>query len=138
MVDVFSPEDRSLIMAKIKSRDTKPELVLRRTLWAAGARGWRCHRTDLPGRPDIAFGPAQLAVFVDGAFWHGHPSKYKEGQSGDFWDRKIAANMARDREADIALEGLGWAPLRLWDFEVMADPPAAATQVQERLHELGP
>ncbi|MGI8731365.1 MAG: hypothetical protein ACR2LK_15525 [Solirubrobacteraceae bacterium] len=60
-------------MARVKGRDTGPEVTLRRALYAAGVRGWRCHRKSLPGRPDVAFGPARLAVFVDGAFWHGHP-----------------------------------------------------------------
>jgi DNA mismatch endonuclease (patch repair protein) len=136
MPDVFNPEERSRIMARIKNRDTAPEISLRRAMWALGIRGWRCHRKDLPGRPDIAFGPARLAVFVDGAFWHGHPSKYKAGQSGEFWDRKIAENTARDRRADSALEELGWTTLRLWDFEVTADPLAAADTVRARLYEV--
>lgn len=136
MPDVFTPEERSRIMAGIRVRDTGPEVALRRAMWALGIRGWRCDRKDLPGRPDIAFFRARLAVFVDGAFWHGHPSKYKAGQSGDFWDRKIAENTARDRRADNALAGLGWATVRLWDFEVNADPMAAASQVRTRLFEL--
>ena len=133
MPDVFSQEERSRIMGRIKSRDTKPELALRRALWAIGVRGWRCHRRDLPGRPDVAFGPAKLAVFVDGAFWHGHPSKYKAGQSGEFWDRKIAENAARDRRANAELAALGWTVIRLWDFEVLKDPLEAASRVKEDL-----
>lgn len=133
MPDVFSPQERSRIMSRIKARDTKPELALRRALWALGVRGWRCQRRDLPGRPDIAFGPAKLAVFVDGAFWHGHPSKYRAGQSGEFWDRKIAQNEARDRRADADLAALGWSVIRLWDFEVTRDPVEAARRVRRNL-----
>src|SRR3954470_5771021 len=83
--DPLSPEKRSRLMSKVKTRDTAPELTLRKALWAGGVRGWRCHRRDLPGRPDLAFGRLRCAVFVDGAFWHGHPSKFRPGKSGDFW-----------------------------------------------------
>lgn len=124
-------------MSRIKSRDTGPELALRRALWKLGIRGWRCHRKDLPGRPDIAFGPAKLAVFVYGAFWHGHPSKYKAGQSGEFWDLKIAGNLARDDRANAELAAIGWAVIRLWDFEVTKDPHDAAERVKESLSALG-
>lgn len=137
MPDVFSQAERSRIMGLVKNRDTEPELALRRALWAIGVRGWRCHRGDLPGRPDIAFGPAKLAVFVDGACWHGHPSKYKHGQSGEFWDRKIAANIARDSRVNAELAAIGWTVIRLWDFEVMKDPPGAASRVKDGLSTLG-
>lgn len=123
-------------MAGIRVRDTGPEVSLRRAMWALGLRGWRCDRKDLPGRPDIAFSRARLAVFVDGAFWHGHPSKFKKGHSGEFWDRKIAQNQARDQRADTALVERGWTPLRIWDFEVVANPDAAATRVRTRISEL--
>lgn len=92
MADFLSKETRSRVMARIRSRDTKPELALRRALHAAGVRGWRLHRRDLPGRPDLAFGPARLAVFVDGAFWHGHPDYFTPGKSGAYWDAKMARN----------------------------------------------
>ena len=137
MPDVFSQAERSRIMGLVKNRDTEPELALRRALWALGVRGWRCHRGDLPGRPDVAFGPAKLAVFVDGAFWHGHPSKYKPGQSGEFWDRKIAGNVARDDRANAELAEIGWTVIRLWDFEVMKDPVGTASRVKESLSALG-
>ena len=136
MADVFNPEERSRIMSRVKNRDTGPELALRRALWALGVRGWRCHRKDLPGRPDIAFGRQKLAVFVDGAFWHGHPSKYKVGQSGEFWDRKIAANMARDESVNTELALRGWTVLRIWDFEVLGDSTLAACQIKQRLSDL--
>jgi DNA mismatch endonuclease, patch repair protein len=121
------------MMSKVKTRDTAPELTLRKALWAHGVRGWRCHRRDLPGRPDLAFGRLRCAVFVDGAFWHGHPSKFRPGKSGDFWDRKIERNRARDREVAEALEADGWIVLRLWDFEVHDDPAAAAGRVKQLL-----
>jgi DNA mismatch endonuclease (patch repair protein) len=87
----------------------------------------------LPGKPDLAFGRARLAVFVDGGFWHGHPTKYWQGRSGDYWDQKIARNQARDRRVDAELADAGWRSLRVWDFEVEADPSAAAERVKEAL-----
>jgi len=61
-----------------------------------------------------------LAVFVDGAFWHGHPSKFQAGKSGRFWDEKIERNRARDRAVDRALDDQGWRVARLWDFEILS------------------
>lgn len=121
-------------MARVKGRDTKPELALRRALYRTGLRGWRCHRASLPGKPDLAFGRARVAVFVDGGFWHGHPSKYWPGRSGPYWDHKIARNQARDRRVDAELDAVGWTSLRLWDFEVERDPDSAAERVIHALN----
>lgn len=107
-------------MSRVRNRDTAPELALRRGLFAAGVRGWRCHPKSIPGHPDIAFVGKRIAVFVDGAFWHGHPDHYW-GQSGRFWDEKIERNRARDRRIDAELSGDGWEVLRIWDFEVERD-----------------
>ncbi len=120
-------------MARVRVRDTAPELLLRRALWAAGVRGWRLHLKTLPGKPDVAFVGRKLAVFVDGAFWHGHPDYY-HGQSGPFWDAKIATNRERDARVNAQLESLGWEVLRLWDFEVEKDPEACAARVSASLN----
>jgi DNA mismatch endonuclease, patch repair protein len=133
MPDTYSAEVRSRVMARVKSRDTGPELVLRRALYRRGLRGWRCHRSDLPGKPDLTFGPARLAVFVDGGFWHGHPSKWWLGRSGSYWDTKITRNIERDRRVDSELADAGWRVLRLWDFEIVRDPEAAGEQVARRV-----
>lgn len=117
-------------MASVRGRDTRPELVLRRALFAIGVRGWRCHRRDLPGRPDLAFGRRRVAVFVDGGFWHGHPSKYWPGRSGEYWDMKIERNKARDSAVNEQLRQSGWRVIRLWDFEIEADPLEAAGRVK--------
>lgn len=119
-------------MARVRTRDTAPEVALRRALHAAGVRGWRLHRRDLPGRPDLAWLGRRLAVFVDGAFWHGHPDYYR-GQSGPFWDEKIAANRARDARVDSALREAGWDVVRLWDFEVERDLENCVERVQAAL-----
>ena len=115
-------------MRAVKSRDTTPELALRGALSAAGVRGYRLHRKNLPGRPDIAFGRARLAVFVDGAFWHGHESKPLPATNRNYWKAKIDRNVARDRAADASLAAMGWTVIRIWDFEVRqdADTPAEA------------
>jgi DNA mismatch endonuclease, patch repair protein len=104
-------------MARVKTRDTAPELLLRRALWAAGIRGWRVDSRGISGRPDLAWKGRRIAIFVDGAFWHGHPDHYW-GQSGEFWDQKIARNRDRDRRVNAELIDDGWTVLRFWDFEV--------------------
>jgi DNA mismatch endonuclease (patch repair protein) len=131
-MDPLTVERRSQLMARVRTRDTAPEVALRRALWALGVRGWRLHAKDLPGKPDIAFRRARLAVFVDGGFWHGHPSVY-HGQSGTFWDEKIARNRARDEHVNAELASAGWRVLRLWDFEVERDIDACAEHVRAAL-----
>jgi DNA mismatch endonuclease, patch repair protein len=120
-------------MSAVKGKNTNPELVLRRALYAAGARGWRCHYARVPGRPDLAWPRRRLAVFVDGAFWHGHPSRHRPGRSGSYWDEKIAANVERDRRVDADLESRGWTVLRVWDFEIRSDLAAAVESVMKAL-----
>src|SRR5262245_50441051 len=120
-------------MSRIRSRDTKPEIALRKELFASGVRGWRCHPRGLPGKPDIAFTRWKLAVFVDGCFWHGHPDYFTPGKSGEYWDAKIARTQERDRLANDALAQAGWKVLRLWDFEVEADAGACAGRVRDIL-----
>src|SRR4051794_14231179 len=101
MPDKMTPKERSALMARVRTRNTAPEIALRRALCAAGIRGYRLHR-PLPGRPDLTFGKARLCVFVDGAFWHGHPDYYR-GRSGEFWNRKIARNRERDERVNHEL-----------------------------------
>lgn len=120
-------------MAAVRSTDTAPELALRRALYAAGVRGWRCHYAGVSGKPDLAWPSLQVAVFVDGAFWHGHPSRHRPGRSGSYWDAKIARNVERDREHDAALAEAGWSVVRVWDFEVRRDLPGVAERVTHAL-----
>jgi DNA mismatch endonuclease (patch repair protein) len=120
-------------MARIRSKNTKPELALRRALWAAGARGWRCHPKRVPGRPDLAFSRACLAVFIDGRFWHGHPDYFTFGKSGAYWDAKIKRTQERDAAADEALTQAGWRVIRFWDFEVENGLEECVTEVLEAL-----
>ena len=122
-------------MAAVKGKNTTPEVALRRALYAEGIRGWRCHYRRAPGTPDLAWPGLRVAVFVDGAFWHGHPSRHKPGRSGEFWDRKIARNVERDREADTALATTGWLVIRAWDFEVRQDPSGVVARITLALGE---
>jgi DNA mismatch endonuclease (patch repair protein) len=87
----------------------------------------------LPGKPDLAFGRAKLAVFVDGCFWHGHPDFFTPGKSGEYWDAKIARTKQRDRQANESLTSMGWEVLRFWDFEVELEPEQCVGRVAEAL-----
>jgi DNA mismatch endonuclease (patch repair protein) len=124
-------------MSGIRGKDTKPELVLRHALWAAGLRGWRCNWRGPDGRIDVAFTRWRVAVFVDGSFWHGHPSKWQPGRWSGYWDEKIKRNMARDVRQNAALLAAGWTVLRVWDTEIEQDPGMAVTRVRDALRRAG-
>ena len=121
MADHLSVEGRSRVMAAIRSKDTKPELAVRFGLRVAGASGYRIHVKTLPGKPDIAFTRWRVAVFVDGAYWHGHPEHFKPDTAARYWREKIARTQQRDQAADLALREAGWMVVRCWDFEVKVD-----------------
>lgn len=114
------------------SRETEPELMLRRQLHASGAR-FRLHRQLAPAcRPDIVLPRHQLAVFVDGCFWHGcplHGTLTFSGPNATLWREKLARNQARDRSASAVAERLGWTVVRVWECAVRSDPSAAAMHV---------
>ncbi len=110
MLDLIPPsESRSRNMAAIKSRNTRPELQVRRRLHAAGFR-FRLHRRDLPGKPDLVFPRQKIAVFVHGCFWHGHICKEARRPRSNltYWSPKIEGNMVRDRKSANSLRRLGW------------------------------
>ena len=121
-------------MAAVKSQNTGPEIQLRKALFKYGVRGWRCNYKKAPGRPDIAWPARRVAVFVDGAFWHGHPSRHKPGRSGEYWDLKIRKNVERDRRVDRELRKDGWEVLRIWDFEIRKDLSSVVKRVVEALN----
>jgi DNA mismatch endonuclease (patch repair protein) len=129
VTDTRTPEQRRRIMAAVKSRNTGPDVELRKALYARGLRGWRCDYKWALGCPDIAWPARRVAVFVDGAFWHGHPSRHKPGRSGEYWDRKIEQNVARDRRVNRELGESGWSVLRIWDFEIRKDLEGVVTRV---------
>jgi DNA mismatch endonuclease (patch repair protein) len=116
-------------MSAVRQRDTGPEIRLRQALWAHGVRGWRCHYSKVPGKPDLAWPGLRIAIFVDGAFWHGHPSRHRPGRSGEYWDTKIRNNVERDRRVDADLSSRGWHVLRFWDFEIRRDLDAVVDRI---------
>jgi DNA mismatch endonuclease (patch repair protein) len=119
-------------MSRNRSRDTKPELLLRRALWAAGLR-YRT-RTGVRGKPDVVFTRARVAVFVDGCFWHACPQHYCEPLSNaEYWKRKIERNRERDAAVTSALEADGWTVLRFWEHEVMTDLVVVVGKVTARV-----
>ena len=106
-------------MRAVKGKDTKPELAVRRMVHAAGYR-YRLHRKDLPGRPDLVFGPRKKVIFVHGCFWHSHSDGVCKAASvpkarADYWAAKLEANKARDARNVKALEGSGWRVLTVWE-----------------------
>ncbi|MFE5481940.1 very short patch repair endonuclease [Streptomyces sp. NPDC056527] len=123
-------------MSKQRSRNTDVEMALRRALHASGFR-YRVHRRPLKGvrrEADIVFGPAKVAVFVDGCFWHGCPEHATwPKRNSAFWREKIEKNRMRDANTDARLAEAGWVPLRVWEHEA-ADEAAArvAAIVMER------
>ena len=124
-------------MARFKSTNTRPELALRRELRAAGITGYRVHMPGLPGRPDVVFTRWRVVVFVDGEFWHGHPSAFRFGTKGEYWDKKIARNRARDKACNLALSEAGWVIVRVWARDVERDPASVARLVAKALEAAG-
>lgn len=120
-------------MSRVRGKNTRPELALRRALHAAGVRGWRCHVRSIVGTPDIAWKGRRVVVFVDSAFWHGHPSRFTPGRLPGRWDEKIAGNRRRDSEVNARLEADGWNVIRVWDFEIDADVDACVSRIRDQL-----
>lgn len=116
-MDVVDPKTRSRMMAGIRGKDTRPEILVRRALFAAGFR-FRLHRRDLPGAPDIVMAGRRTAIFVHGCFWHQHKAcKFAKlpASRREFWASKLSGNVARDSAAVRALEVEGWRVLRVWE-----------------------
>lgn len=118
-MDTRTPEQRRRIMRAVKSKDTKPELAVRRLLYSLGYR-YRLHPKGLPGRPDIAFLGRRKAIFVHGCFWHGHEcAKGRSPKSRlEYWQPKLEQNATRDRTKMEQLESLGWQSLVIWQCEI--------------------
>jgi DNA mismatch endonuclease (patch repair protein) len=117
-----TPMTRSEVMSRIRKKDTKPELRVRKVLWAMGYR-YRLHRTDLPGTPDLVFVRQRKVVFVHGCFWHQHGchlSKLPKSNT-QYWHPKLRRNVERDAAARSALESAGWKTLVIWECESKRD-----------------
>jgi len=132
-------------MSAVRSKNTQPELMLRRELHVRGLR-YRLH-TDMPGRPDIVFIRVRLAVFVDGDFWHGHgwrergfasfEEQFASHRDPEKWRAKIRSNVDRDLRVDVALQGAGWDVVRVLESQVRADVAGVANHLQDMLRARG-
>lgn len=128
MSDVMTPEQRSRCMSRIRGANTSVELRLRLSLWRAGLR-YRLGRR-LPGRPDLTFVGARVAVFVDGCFWHACPAHGVAPKSNAlFWKTKIGGNVERDAQVNRILREDGWTVIRLWEHDVEDDLPRCVRKV---------
>ena len=130
MVDVHTREQRSRNMAAIRSKDTEPEMKVRRIAHVLGYR-FRLHRRDLPGTPDLVFPRHRKIIEVRGCYWHMHDCKYGRvtpKTNAEFWQAKRCGNVERDHRNDAALKVLGWQVLVIWECETK-DLPRLAERV---------
>ena len=126
--------DRSAVMRAVKSRDTGPELQVRKLLRAI-APGYRVNRADLPGKPDIVYGRRRLAIFVHGCFWHGHScprGARRPKANAEYWQEKIARNRARDEKTLAAYAAMGWRTLVIFECE-LKDSGALSARLMQAL-----
>jgi DNA mismatch endonuclease, patch repair protein len=129
--------DRAAVMRAVKSRDTGPERAMRAILWPL-ASGYRLHRADLPGKPDIVYAGRKLAIFVHGCFWHGHdcPRGARAPKTNaDYWAAKIARNRARDERTLAALSAMGWRTLVVYECE-LKDRASLVARLDQALNAL--
>ncbi|MBA3899476.1 MAG: very short patch repair endonuclease [Bacteroidetes bacterium] len=115
--------ERSRLMARIKGKNTKPELILRKAFWSRGIR-YRLNVAKLPGKPDIVIRKYKLIIFIDGEFWHGYnweDKKLKLKSNRDYWINKIEGNMKRDKVNNHLLQQQGYTVLIFWEKEINSD-----------------
>lgn len=136
MADTLSPAERSVRMSLIRSKDTKPELLVRKALWAAGHR-YRLHAKGLPGKPDLVFPGLGTVVFVHGCYWHAHSCQKGRipAQNSRFWQEKFLANKARDKRNSQRLRRAGWSVLTVWECS-LADEGSRKMAIAKLLHAL--
>lgn len=132
---MFTPEKRSEVMRRVRSKNTKPEVFVRSMLHRMGYR-FRLHRKDLPGNPDIVLPKHRAVVFVHGCFWHQHPGCRKATipqNNRDYWEKKLERNVERDRAARQTLSEQGWKVLTVWECEIPRDEEELRKQLYEKL-----
>lgn len=119
-MDIWDKKKRSEVMSKIRSKNTKPEILLRKALFGKGYR-YRINDKRLPGKPDIVLPKYKTVIFVNGCFWHGHEECKKSilpVSNVDFWREKIHSNINRDKNNTLLLENTGWKVLTIWECEL--------------------
>ena len=120
LTDRMMPEKRSALMSRVRTKNTRPEMIVRRTIHAAGLR-FRLHRRDLPGKPDIVLPALRVAIFVHGCFWHSHScakGRNRPQTNVNFWDEKLGRNAKRDRAAEATLADIGWSVIVIWECDL--------------------
>jgi DNA mismatch endonuclease Vsr len=134
MADTISPQKRSEVMRRVRGKNTSIEIQFRKALWAAGLRGYRVNLRKLPGNPDVVFGPAKVAIFIDGCYWHGCPKHCRMPSSNrEYWETKIGRNIQRDKTNRAALRKAGWRVLRFWEHEIKKSPERAALRTAREI-----
>jgi len=131
-LQVSEPTAKS--MRANRATETRPEVKLRRALWAAGLRGYRKNVRRLPGAPDVVFGPSKVCVFLHGCFWHGCERcsrNLKPRKNAAYWEAKIARNRERDRRNEEALAADGWQVLTIWECELKESLASFVERVRE-------
>jgi len=118
-MDVFTADRRSAVMRSVKSKDTQPELEVRKLAHSLGFR-FRLHRKDLPGQPDLVFPRLKVVIFVHGCFWHQHdcPAAARPTSRSEYWDKKLDGNIFRDKRNARLLRSLGWRILVIWECQI--------------------
>ncbi|MGB3486953.1 MAG: very short patch repair endonuclease [Xanthobacteraceae bacterium] len=128
--------ERSRVMRAVRSKDTAPEMTVRRLVHSLGYR-YRLHRSDLPGKPDLVFPGRHKVIFVHGCFWHGHScarGARLPATNVDYWKKKISRNVARDAATLDKLNAEGWSSMTIWECELKAaDRPRLTKRIEEFL-----
>jgi len=133
MADKFSKETRSRIMSSIRSKNTKPEITIRRLLWSRGIH-YRIHDKSIFGNPDISSKKNKVAVFIDGCFWHGCKSCYQKPKTNTvFWNKKMTANRKRRSDVISRLKNDGWNILEIWEHDVKSRPNSVVERISKML-----
>lgn len=132
MQDTLTPEARSHLMARVRGRDTGPELHVRRALWTDGFR-YRIHVGNLPGTPDLVLSKYRIVVFVHGCFWHQHGCKRSKrpASNQEFWNSKLDTNISRDARNRTRLEVRGWTVTTIWECKLDSDTESLLRLLRE-------
>lgn len=133
--DIFTSDKRSKIMANVRSKNTKPEIIVRSLLHKQGFR-FRLHDTKLPGHPDIVLKKFRTVVFINGCFWHQHEACKKATlpkQNSTFWITKLQRNVERDKEEKLALEKVGWKVIVVWECETKRDLSTLLSRLKQEI-----
>lgn len=140
MADVLTKEQRRKNMQRIRSKDTKIEVLLRKALWRHGIR-YRKNYSKIPGKPDIAITKYKIAVFCDSEFFHGKDwddlrPRLLKGDNGEFWVKKIGKNREHDEEINKKLAFLGWTVIRFWGTDIKKNLDNCVRVVEESIFEI--